>query len=296
MAAQPTVVPELIQSVSNTLETAGHTAGDILTSLPMWLTKLMLATLVIVLGAVLIRFGRRVINRLVKGKKGATVRSPGQRETFRSLVVSVFNYTMYFILTTIVLGIFGVNVTSMIAVAGVGGIAIGFGAQTLVKDVISGLFLWAEGNITVGDIVEVNGLSGEVEAIAIRTTTIRNYSGNLYVIPNGDIRTVTNMTRSYKRAIVDIRLPYDEKLDKLLAILTDEMEKTSKDISGLSEVPQVLGILSYNPDAIIVRIVAMCSVKENWGIERELRKRVKERFDLEGIRMPHVQTTVTVES
>ena len=120
--------------------------------------------------------------------------------------------------------------------------------------------------------------------------------GNLYVIPNGDIRTVTNMTRSYKRAIVDIRLPYDEKLDKLLAILTDEMEKTSKDISGLSEVPQVLGILSYNPDAIIVRIVAMCSVKENWGIERELRKRVKERFDLEGIRMPHVQTTVTVES
>ena len=82
---------------------------------------------------------------------------------------------------------------SMIAVAGVGGVAIGFGAQTLVKDVISGIFLWVEGNITVGDIVEVNGLSGEVEAIAIRTTTIRHFSGNLYVIPNGDIRTVTNM-------------------------------------------------------------------------------------------------------
>ena len=100
-------------------------------------------------------------------------------------LMSIFNYTMYFILITVVLGIFGINVASMIAVAGVGGIAIGFGAQTLVKDVISGLFLWAEGNVTVGDIVEINGLSGEVEAIAIRTTTIRNYSGNLYVIPNG---------------------------------------------------------------------------------------------------------------
>ena len=153
-----------------------------------------------------------------------------------------------------------------------------------------------EGNITVGDIVEVNGLSGEVEAIAIRTTTIRNYSGNLFVIPNGDIRTVTNMTRTYKRAIVDIRLPYEEKLDKLLSILTDEMEKAGKEVAGLSEVPQVLGILSYNPDAIIVRIVAMCCVKENWGIERELRKRVKERFDLEGVQMPHVQAAVTVNS
>lgn len=292
MAAKPTAVPELMETVNDTLESAGVTAERIINSLPIWLSKLMLAALAILLGALLIRLGRRLINRLVLGRKGANVKSPGQRETLRSLLISVFNYTMYFILITIALGIFGVNVTSMIAVAGVGGIAIGFGAQTLVKDVISGIFLWVEGNITVGDIVEVNNLSGEVEAIAIRTTTIRNYSGNLYVIPNGDIRTVTNMTRSYKRAIVDIRLPYEEKLDRLLAVLTDEMEKAGKELPGLSEVPQVLGILSYEPDAMIVRIAAMCSVKENWGIERELRKRVKERFDVEGIQMPHVQRAV----
>ena len=291
MAAKPTPVPELIESMSDTLESAGQAAGQLINNLPIWFSRLLLAAVVILLGAVVIRFGRSLINRLVQGRKGASVKSPGQRETLRSLVISVFNYTMYFILITVVLGIFGVNVTSMIAVAGVGGIAIGFGAQTLVKDVISGIFLWVEGNITVGDIVEVNGLSGEVEAIAIRTTTIRNYSGNLYVIPNGDIRTVTNMTRSYKRAIVDIRLPYEEKLDRLLAILTDEMEKVNAEVPGLSEVPQVLGVLSYEPDAIIVRIAAMCSVKENWGIERELRKRVKERFDEEGIQMPHVQRT-----
>ena len=289
MAAKPTPVPEIIETVGDTLHSAGQAAGQILTDLPIWLSRLLLAAVAILLGAVLIRFGRKLINRLVQGRKGASVKGPGQRETLRSLVISVFNYTMYFILITVVLGIFGVNVTSMIAVAGVGGIAIGFGAQTLVKDVISGIFLWVEGNITVGDIVEVNGLSGEVEAIAIRTTTIRNYSGNLYVIPNGDIRTVTNMTRSYKRAIIDVRLPYEEKLDHLLSILTDEMEKAATDVAGLSEVPQVLGVLSYESDAIIVRIAAMCSVKENWGIERELRKRVKERFDAEGVQMPHIQ-------
>lgn len=292
MADTATPVPEILATVNDTLESAGVAAGHILSSLPMWLSRLLLAALAVLLGAVLIRFGRRLINRLVQGRKGSTVKSPGQRETLRSLVVSVFNYTMYFILITVVLGIFGVNVTSMVAVAGVGGIAIGFGAQTLIKDVISGIFLWVEGNITVGDIVDVNGLSGEVEAIDIRTTTIRNYSGNLYVIPNGDIRTVTNMTRAYKRAIVDIRLPYEEKLDRLLQVLTDEMEKAATDVPGLSETPQVLGILSYEPDAIIVRIAAMCSVKENWGIERELRKRVKERFDEEGIQMPHVQRAV----
>ncbi len=290
--AEPTAMPELIETMNDTLESAGLAAGELLNRLPIWLSKLMFAAVVVVLGIVLVRLGRKLINRLIQGKKGAPSKSPGQRETFRSLVISVFNYIMYFILLTVVLGIFGVNVTSMIAVAGVGGIAIGFGAQTLVKDVISGIFLWMEGNITVGDIVEVNSLSGEVESIAIRTTTIRNYSGNLYVIPNGDIRTVTNMTRAYKRAIVDVRLPYEEKLDRLLAVLEDEMHRAGETVNGLSEIPQVLGILSYDPDAIIVRIAATCTVKENWGIERELRRRIKERFDAEGIQMPHVQRVV----
>ena len=292
MAVQTTAVPELLNSVNITLESAGQAASDIISSLPIWLSKLVFAAVVILLGALLVRLGRRLINRLVASKKASTVRSPGQRETFRSLIISVFNYTMYFILITVVLGIFGVNVASMIAVAGVGGIAIGFGAQTLVKDVISGIFLWMEGNITVGDIVEVNSLSGEVESIAIRTTTIRNYSGNLYVIPNGDIRTVTNMTRSFKRAIVDVRLPYEEKLDRLLSILADELDIVASEVPELSETPQVLGVLSYDSDAIIVRIAALCTVKENWGIEREIRKRIKERFDVEGVQMPHYQKSM----
>jgi small conductance mechanosensitive channel len=252
----------------------------------MWMSKLLLAGLVILLGALAIRLGRHLIRKMMRAKEG---RTPGQRETLRSLTTSVFNYIMYFLIATFALGVFGVNVTSMIAVAGVGGIAVGFGAQTLVKDAISGIFLWVEGNITVGDIVEVNGLSGEVESIALRTTSIRHFSGNLYVIPNGDIRTVTNMTRTFKRAIVDVRLPYEEKLEKLLAILEDEMADTSKAIEGFNEPPQVLGVLSFEADCIIVRLSALCPVKENWRIERELRMRVKNRFDREGIQMPHIR-------
>lgn len=278
--------PTLMESVNNTLENAGLAAGQFLSDLPMWLSKLMLAGLVILLGALAIRMGRHLIRKMMRAKEG---RTPGQRETLRSLTTSVFNYVMYFLIATFALGVFGVNVTSMIAVAGVGGIAVGFGAQTLVKDAISGIFLWVEGNITVGDIVEVNGLSGEVESIALRTTSIRHFSGNLYVIPNGDIRTVTNMTRTFKRAIVDVRLPYEEKLERLLDILEDEMEAASKAIEGFNEPPQVLGVLSFEADCIIVRLSALCPVKENWRIERELRMRVKNRFDREGIQMPHIR-------
>jgi small conductance mechanosensitive channel len=159
-----------MESVNNTLENAGQAAGQFISDLPMWMSKLLLAGLVILLGALAIRLGRHLIRKMMRAKEG---RTPGQRETLRSLTTSVFNYIMYFLIATFALGVFGVNVTSMIAVAGVGGIAVGFGAQTLVKDAISGIFLWVEGNITVGDIVEVNGLSGEVESIALRTTSIR---------------------------------------------------------------------------------------------------------------------------
>ena len=281
--------PTLMESVNSTLENASQAAGQFISDLPIWLSKLLLAGLVILLGALIIRLGRHLIRRMKRLKDG---RTPGQRETLRSLTTSVFNYIMYFLIATFALGVFGVNVTSMIAVAGVGGIAVGFGAQTLVKDVISGIFLWVEGNITVGDIVEVNGLSGEVESIALRTTAIRHFSGNLYVIPNGDIRTVTNMTRTFKRAIVDVRLPYEEKLERLMAILEDEMVAAGKAIEGFSEKPQVLGVLAFEADCIIVRLSALCPVKENWRIERELRMRIKNRFDHEGIQMPHIRRII----
>jgi len=196
---------------------------------------------------------------------------------------------MYFIIVTVVLSLFGVNVSSILAVAGVGGIAISFGAQTLVKDIISGMFIWAEGSISVGDIVDINGLQGTVESIAIRATVIRNYNGNIYTIPNGDIRTVTNMSRGYKRAIVDVRCPYEADQARIVAILTDEMEKAGREIEGLSAAPEVMSVLSFEPDAVMVRVAAQCPVGENWRIERDIRTRIKERFDKEGIVMPHYQ-------
>lgn len=289
LAPEPTEIPTVAEEVSDIFAAAGDNAGNFISSLPLLTTRLLMAGLVIFLGAILIRVGRRVIASLVRKRNARGLQTVQQTDTLRSLITSIFNYISYFIIITVVLSIFQVDVSSLLTVAGVGGVAIGFGAQTLVKDVISGVFIWMEGSMAVGDVVSINGLSGTVEAIAIRTTTLREVSGNVFVIPNGDIRTLTNLSRDFKNAIVDVRCPYEVPQERIVAILKEEMEIAGREIPGLTEPPEVLSILSFEPDAVIVRLTGRCPVKENWRIERELRTRVKDRFDREGIMMPHYQ-------
>jgi len=291
LAATP--APEFVETTAvDVIETMSTKAEGLISGIPIIVTRLALAAFVIFIGCIVIRIGRKMISHIVDARGEKNDETSQQMDTLRSLITSIFNYVLYFIIITVVLGVFGVDISSILAVAGVGGIAIGFGAQTLVKDVISGFFIWMEGSIAVGDIVEVNGLMGEVESIAIRTTVIRNNNGNLYSIPNGDIRTVTNMSREFKRALVDIRCPYDVPLERTVSILKDEMEIAGREVEGLDDPPEVLSVLSFDPDAMIIRLAAKCPVKENWRIERDLRSRVKNRFDKEGIEMPHYQRPV----
>ena len=283
---------EVVEEVSGLIESAGNRADSFLSGLPVLTTRLLMAALIIFIGCIFIRIGRKMIASIVRKRGGRGARTAQQVDTLRSLITSIFNYIVYFIMATVVLSLFGVNVSSILAVAGVGGVAIGFGAQTLVKDVISGLFIWIEGSLSVGDIVSINGMDGTVEAIAIRTTTLRNYNGNLFTIPNGDIRTITNMSRGFKRAIVDIRCPYEEDQNRLVEIIKEEMEIAGREIEGIDSVPDVMSILSFDTDAVVVRVAVPCPVGENWRIERDIRSRVKARFDKEGIVMPHYSAPV----
>lgn len=282
----PSDAPSVADVVTESLAAAGESTNRFFDNLPLLLTRLLMAGAAILIGYVLLRVGRAVIARTLRKKEGRG-RNQQQRETFRALVESVFNYLMYFIIGTVVLSIFGVNVSSIIAVAGVGGIAIGFGAQTLVKDIISGVFLWAEGNVAVGDTIVVGGMTGKVESISLRTTVLRDYNGDLYVVPNGDIRTVVNMSRDFKRAVVPVRLNYEEDLEEMLSILRDEMGECRKVIPGLREAPRVDGVTDMAGDCITVQISALCDPGAQVDIARALRLRIKARFDREGILFPH---------
>ena len=281
----PGVGDQVVSDVMDVMDTAKETAQGIFDGMPVFLSRVLLSVAVIIVGLLLTKFLRWLIRTVVGGRNN---NNPAQRRrTAGFLASSIFGYLMYFAIIAAVLYLFGFNVESIFTAVGVAGIAISFGAQTLVKDIISGLFIWGEGNLKVGDLIGVNDLTGTVEAMTIRTTTIRSWNGNLHVIPNGDIRAITNMSRGFKRAVVNIPCPYDWVHEDLVAIIREEMEIAGQEIKGIDGAPEVMSIVSFENNSVMVQVAAACPVGEHWRIERDIRSRIKARFDREGIMMPH---------
>ena len=282
----PGVGEQVASDLKDTVSSAAESAGNLLERFPIVISRLLIAAAILIAGLIILKIGKVIITKISHyGKPGR--RYVGRSETFRSIVTSVFSYIMYFAMVMMILHFFGVDVTSLLAAAGVVGIALAFGAQTLVKDLLAGLFIWAERSIEVGDLISVNGLDGTVETITIRTTSIRNYNGNVYTIPNGDIRTISNMSRGFKRAIVNVPCPYEENQERLVAMVREEMEIAAKEVNGIDKVPDVMSIVAFDKNAVRLQVAVTCPIGEHWRIERELRTRIKARFDREGIVMPH---------
>ena len=275
------------EQVASDLGNAVEGAKSILDRFPEFFSHLLISVVVLIIGLLIIKLGKKIIAGLARRRSKNSKVNSQRSETFRSIITSIFSYIMFFILVTIILSIFGVDVTSLLAAAGVVGIALAFGAQTLVKDLLAGLFIWGEGTIAVGDLVSINDLDGTVEAITIRTTSIRNYNGNIYNIPNGDIRTITNMSRGFKRAIVNVPCPYEERQERLVNMVKEEMEIAAKEVEGIRTVPDVMSIVAFDKNSVRLQVAVVCPVGEHWRIEREIRTRIKARFDREGIVMPH---------
>lgn len=222
--------------------------------------------------------------------------SERKRETLTVVLSSVIKYIVYFITICSILTTFGINIASLITVAGVGSVAIGFGAQSLVQDIITGMFILFEDQFGVGDIITIGNLTGTVENIGIRTTMIRSVEGDLHIIPNGTIKVITNMSKDFNRAKVDIGIAYEENIDNAIKILQDEMDRiyNLSLISGLISTPNVLGIVNLADSQVTVRILADTKIGQNWAVEREIRKFVKNRLDKEGIEIPYPKRVVSV--
>ncbi len=274
----PTPVDDTLQLLNDTLTWAQRLAQQ----LPTILTRLALAAGLVLLGVLVIRLGRRVINASFRRKH--VVGNTKESETMRTLLISVFNYIMYFAILLTALSMLGIDVSSILTVAGVGGIAIGFGAQTLVKDIISGFFLWIEDRLKVGDVVTVGGQTGTVEGVALRTTVLRGTNGNLFVIPNGDIRTVINMSRDYRNALVDITIAHGQDFKKTMEFLQEEMDALHDRLEIGDEAPQVLGIISIDGRAATVRIECKCDILRCHALEREIRLAALSRMTAENVR------------
>lgn len=245
--------------------------------------------LLILLAFIVVRTGDAAISRLLKEKEGDRL-LPGQRvNTLRTLLRSLLRYGVYFIVFVTILNLLGVKVEAILAGAGVVGLAVGFGAQNLVRDIITGFFILFEDQFAVGDYITTANVSGTVEDMGLRITKLRDFSGEMHILPNGIISQVTNHTRGSMRALVDIPVAYDENVDRVLAMLRHIVEIIGRDMAEIiTQGPDVLGVVALSPYVYTVRIVAMTLPLEQWAVEREIRRRVKEAFDEEGIRSPHL--------
>jgi len=189
------------------------------------------------------------------------------------------------------------DIGPLLAGAGILGLAISFGAQSLVKDVISGFFILVENQFAVGDVIEAGGKSGSVERMTLRVVMLRDLRGVLHIIPNGQIGTVSNLTRGWARAVVEVGVAYDVDVDRALGVFNDEAASFGRDPQWshrLDGAPEVLGVESLADSAVVIRTILRTRPGEQWGAAREFRRRLKSRLDREGIEIPFPQRTVHV--
>lgn len=249
--------------------------------------------LILIFIKIVIKIADKIIERFFQNQKKLRFgMSEKKANTLSELLKSILRYVLYFIVIISISGIIWPNLNTTIALTSVLGVAVGFGSQNLVKDVISGFFILFEDQFAVGDYITIENRSGYVEALGIRTTRIRDFSGELHIIPNGSISAVTNKTRGDMRALVEVCLHYDEDIDKAIDIINDVNEKAKKDIEGISYGPEVLGVTSFGDNGVIIRVVAKTAAMKQWAVEFELRKRIKKALDEKGIRLGYLQKMI----
>jgi small-conductance mechanosensitive channel len=251
------------------------------------------------------RIKRRLRSTSIGGRLPASVlatgaldlRSHARAETLGHVLRSVFSFAIWGIAATTILGELGINLGPLIAGAGIAGVALGFGAQSLVKDFLAGIFILVEDQYGVGDVVDVGEASGTVEAVSLRTTRLRDVSGTVWHVPNGQIARVGNMSQQWARALLDVSVAYGTDTDVAQTLIKDTADALWRDPdwSGrILEEPEVWGIEALGADGVSIRLVLKTLPAAQWGVLRELRSRLKAALDDAGIEIPYPQRTVWV--
>lgn len=211
--------------------------------------------------------------------------------TLAGIVKTVGTTAIVIIATMMGLQEFGLNVTPIIAGAGVVGLAVGFGAQSLIKDVIAGFFIILEGQFGVGDVIKTGDISGHVERLNLRVTTLRDFnSGAVHFIPNSELKVVSNLTKEWSRVALDIGVAYHEDIDRVVVVLQrigQELAQDQRVGPLILEPPEVLGIESFGESQVTIKVLVKTLPQRQWEVAREFRRRIKVTFGKEGIEMPY---------
>ncbi len=218
-----------------------------------------------------------------------THRRVQRAQTIGSLLKSIVSGVIFTIVVIMAISELGYNVAPLIASAGILGLALGFGAQSLVKDFLSGIFMIFEDQYGVGDSINLGEISGTVEAVSLRVTRLRDVDGTVWYVRNGEILRVGNQSQNWSRSVVDITVGYKEDVTRVRRILKEVAHDLWEDDlfrDKIIEEPEVWGVQSLGPDSVVVRVTLKTMPQQQWNVSREMRERVKKRFDEEGIEMP----------
>jgi small-conductance mechanosensitive channel len=242
-------------------------------------------------------WGRELLNSKLKSLHDRSERSRQRARTLGVIFKSAASAVIFSLAILMLLGEFNINLGPLIASAGIVGIAFGFGAQSLVRDLLSGIFMLIEDQYGVGDIVDVGEATGTVESVGLRTTRLRDVEGTVWYVPNGEIRRVGNMSQLWAKAILDIDVAYDTDLDMAMATIketADQLWQEQLEEATILEEPVVQGVQTFGADAITIRLAFRTEPSGQWSAARIMRKRLKEAFDASGIEIPFPQRTVWV--
>lgn len=265
-------------------------------SLEAILVSGMKVIFIIAIAGLLVKLVDRALHIWNRRFEGLALIAPRRQRalTISTLLSSTVRYVVGGIALITVLDVLHIDVAALIATAGIAGIAIGFGAQSLVKDMIGGVLLLFDDTIHVGDMIRIGTDEGLVEDIGVRTIKIRRFNGELLMVPAGDMRTFGNRSVGFVRAIVPVGLSYDQDTDRVMTVMQRVAEEYAADHKEIlmDEEPLVQGITNFGESSVDARIVIKMIPGEQWDAERELRRRLKHAFDAEGISIPFPQRTL----
>jgi small-conductance mechanosensitive channel len=255
--------------------------------IPEVMTALRIA-IIILLSAIIGKIGTRLIDNIIDLDRLSGRWDERRVNTLSGLAKSMLKYTIYFVGGVIVLDELGVPTTSILAGAGVLGLAVGFGAQNLVRDVLSGFFILFEDQFAVGDYVKIAGAEGTVQEIGLRVTRVQIWTGEIHIIPNGLIDHVVNYSRSGMGVLLEVPVALETNLDQAIDIINNVCHEMAEEKSEeVVDEPQVLGVTGLDSSGATIMVFGTVAPMKQWAYGRELRKRIKGAFDHEGIEIPY---------
>lgn len=273
--------------------------GSLLTphAMQKWLLEHGVAIIVIIVISYLVySFLRFLVPEVIERSIHARGRERRAKEevakrakTLSGIISGVLGVIIALAAIFMILSELNIDIAPLLAGAGVVGIAVGFGAQSLVKDIFSGIFIILEDQYGKGDVVRIAGIAGLVEDITLRRTVLRDLDGVVHSVPNGEVRVASNLTKEWSRVNLNVPVAYGEDLDRVIAVLNRVGKEVAEDKEFgrlITSAPQVMGVDNFGDSAIEIKIVGETKPSQQWAVTRELRKRIKKTFDKEGIEIP----------